>query len=380
MFSIERKTIWRGRTGNDKTYFHPRVTAFEDNQGKRLLMTLQEISGSDYYHHVQQSYSSDGGESWSESGNIPDMGRKDIGNGIEEGVCDVVPDYHQKTEKVLAIGHNVYYKNGMLYDTHGDFRPEEKSESLQRRSVYCVREKDGSWSRRKKIMLDEFEKTSSLVCGCSQKVFLPDGKIIIPFCVGYQNRKDRVVCSILCEFDGFDIKALRRGDILENPAGRGLLEPSVILYNKRFYLTLRAEDDHGYVSVSDDGLSWEPIKPWAWDNGQMLTMSSTQQHWLAHKGKLYLVYTRKTEKNCNVMRWRSPLFISEVDPNSLCLIKDSEKDVFPLVGDGVNDPESVPMMGNFQAVSISESESIITDGDCLPYKGYKGDTLLAKIN
>ena len=376
---IIRKTLWRGRTGNEKTYFHPRVTAFADNKGPRLLMTLQEISGSDYYHHVQQSYSTDGGESWSEPENIPDMGRKNIGNGIEEGVCDVVPDYHEKTGKVFAIGHNVYYKGGKLYDTLGDFRPEEKSGTLQRAGTYCVREKDGSWSSRKKIEMDEFKKSPSFVCGCSQKVILPDGKMIIPFSIGYQGRKDRLVTSVLCDFDGSEIKPRKRGILLENPAGRGMLEPSIILYGKMFFLTLRAEDNHGYVSVSGDGLSWEPIKPWTWENGEALTMSTTQQHWLAHGGKLYLVYTRKTDKNCNVMRWRSPLFMAEADPVKLCLIRESEKEVFSLIGDGVNDPENVPLMGNFQSVSISATESIITDGDVLPRKGFTGDTLLAKI-
>lgn len=377
--NIVRKILWRGRTGNDKTYFHPRVTAFKDDNGSRLLMTLQGISGSDYYHHVQQSYSEDGGESWSAPCDIPDMGRKDIGNGIEEGVCDVVPDYHEKTGKVLAIGHNVFYKGGKLYDTLGDFGPEEKTGTLQRIGVYSVREKDGSWSERKKIEMDEFKKSPSFVCGCSQKAFLPDGKMIIPFSIGYRGRKDRLVTSILCDFDGNEIIPLKKGITLENPVGRGLLEPSVILHKNKFFLTLRAEDDRGYLSFSDDGLSWKPVKEWGWDDGEPLTMSTTQQHWLEHAGKLYLVYTRKTDYNVNVFRWRSPLFISEFDPVKLCLIRESEKAVFPLVDDGIKHPENVPLMGNFQSVNISKTESIITDGDVLPHKGFNGDTLLAKI-
>ena len=105
----------------------------------------------------------------------------------------------------------------------------------------------------------------------------------------------------------------KTGPAITNAKGRGLLEPSLTQFEKRFYLTIRAEDDHGYVAVSDDGLNYEPKQAWAWDDGEPLSMSTTQQHWLTHSDGLFLVYTRKDKTNAKVMRWRAPLWVAQVD-------------------------------------------------------------------
>ena len=55
-------------------------------------------------------------------------------DGYEEGVCDVVPEVHPQTGTVLAMGHNVYYKDNALA------RPDR-----DRYAVYVVRDADGRW-------------------------------------------------------------------------------------------------------------------------------------------------------------------------------------------------------------------------------------------
>ncbi|MDD4180955.1 MAG: sialidase family protein [Victivallaceae bacterium] len=341
-------------------------------------MTIQTIGGSDYYGPVQACYSKDKGINWSKPEAIPSLGWQDSKQaGIVEGVCDVVPDYHAKTKKTLAIGHNVYYKGDRFYDTSGYFFKDDKS-SLQRFAVYSVLDSNGGWSPRQRIYFEEFKNCLSFVCGCTQKTFLPNGQIIIPFCIQYENRLDVSVCSILCDFDGHVITALQRGNILENPVERGLLEPSICQFKNLHYMTLRAEDDCGYVTVSDDGLNWDKIKPWQWDNGEKLTMSTTQQHWLTLGGKLYLVYTRKTKQNDKVVRWRSPMFIAEVDTDKLCLKSETEQTVFPMRGDPDN-PDTVALMGNFMPLALSPNEAIITDGDVLPFIDYSGKVLMARL-
>jgi hypothetical protein len=144
-------------------------------------------------------------------------------------------------------------------------------------------------------------------------------------------------------------------------------------------MTMRAEDGHGYVSTSLDGLNWLEKKPWSWDDGERLIMSTTQQRWLTHSDGLFLVYTRKTQRNRNVMRWRAPLLLARVDPEELCLIRSTEKVVLPLIGDGINQAQHVARMGNFHVVNASTSESWVTVGETLPNDGWKGDTLLARI-
>lgn len=352
-----------------ETFFHPKTTL--DICNNKLVMTLQTIGGSDYYGPIQVCYSDDKGINWSKPEAIPSLGWQDSEQtGIVEGVCDVVPDYHAKTRKTLAIGHNVYYKGNRFYDTSGYFSKDDKS-PLQRFAVYSVLDSDGGWSPRQRIYFEEFNNCSSFVCGCTQKIFLPDGKIIIPFSIGYSGRTDRMCCSLLCDFDGEEIKPLKRGNILENPVKRGLLEPSICQFENIHYMTIRTEDDCGYVTVSDDGLNWNQIKPWQWDNSDKLIMSSTQQHWLTLGGKLYLVYTRKTESNAKVVRWRSPMFIAEVDPDNLCLKSETEQMVFPMRGN----PDNVARMGNFMPITLSQNEAIITVGDLLPRLDYSGKVL-----
>ena len=110
-----------------------------------------------------------------------------------------------------------------------------------------------------------------------------------------------------------------------------------------------------------------------------IAMSTTQQHWLTHSDGLFLVYTRKDDSNRNVIRWRSPLWISRVDPEKLCLIRETEQVVLPLVGDGINKPNEVALMGNFAVTNLSPSESCVTVGEWLPKAGAKGDALLSRI-
>jgi hypothetical protein len=48
-------------------------------------------------------------------------------------------------------------------------------------------------------------------------------------------------------------------------------------------------------------------------------------------------------------------------------------------GDGVNQADEVPLMGNFQTLNVSTDESWVTDGEMLPKHGFKGDLVLGKI-
>ena len=119
--------------------------------------------------------------------------------------------------------------------------------------------------------------------------------------------------------------------------------------------------------------------PWACEDGEALTMSTTQQHWLTHSDGLFLVYTRKDKSNSKVLRWRAPLFVAQVDPEKRCLIRSTEQVVLPLVGDGNKDPDNVALMGNFNVTNVSPNESWVTAGEWMPRKSARGDVVLGKI-
>jgi len=334
------------------------------------LMNLQEIGGSDYFGQVHWSESDDFGRTWSKPEPIAALGRDPVEDhpGLLAGVCDVTPQFHPQTGTVLALGHVVFYRGPRF----------ARGDQLARYPVYVVRRKDGTWSQRKILQWCDPRGGHIYSNNCGQRIVMPNGDIMMSFTFG-PKANNRMVAGVRCSFDGEELKIIRVGPPLENNVGRGLLEPSLAKFKDRFYMTIRAEDGHGYVAVSDDGLNYRRKTAWAWDDGEPIGMSTTQQHWLTHSEVLFLVYTRKDVSNANVIRWRSPLWIAQVDTERLCLIRESEKVVLPLVGDGVDSPDDVALMGNFNVTNAGPNESWVTVGEWLPRRGARGDLLMSRI-
>ncbi len=339
--------------------------------GHVALMTLQSIRGSDYFGPVHESVSRDLGQTWSDPKPVPSLGRTPVAGhkGLQQGVCDVVPQYHPATNTVLALGHVVFYRGERF----------SSADQLARYPIYAIRHADGTWSDARKLAWDDRRGSFIYSNNCGQRVNLPGGDIQLAFTFGPQSQH-RMVAGIRCAFDGQSLTIGRVGPPLKHPVKRGLLEPSVTRFGERFYLTIRAEDDRGYVCVSDDGLNWSDKKPWCWEDGTPLQMSTTQQHWLTHSEGLFLVYTRKDPSNLNVIRWRAPLFVARVNPENLRLIRDTERIAVPLEGDGIDEPDGVPLMGNFNVNPATEHESWVTVGSWLPRRDARGAVHLARFH
>ncbi len=366
--SIERVTL-RKWSDDQITWFLPRTTVVPSAKGAKLLMTLQEISGSDYYGPVKWRESADLGKTWSPMLDVPGWGRRKLDDGVEEAISDVVPEYHAKSNTVLAIGQTLFYKGGKFF-----------ADQPPRHVVYSVRDAAGNWSTPKKLVWDDPRNSRIYVAG---RVTLPNGDILLPLSFAPLGRVDNSVAVALCGFDGRELKIKRLGNELRNTAKRGLLEPSIVQvsngqFGDKFYLTIRAEDNRGYVAVSSDGLNWAEPQAWTWDNGEPLEMSTTQHHWLKHSDGLYLVYMRKAAENANVMRWRAPLYMALIDQRTMRLIRSTERVVFPLLGDGINNPTMVPHYGNFHTMMLNREQSLILAGEVIP-ANFHGDLLMARI-
>ena len=369
--SIERRILWENRDGKGETWFHPRACMVpHEAKTPEALMTLQWIRGSDYFGPVQYSQSFDLGKTWSDPAPVEPLGRVPVEehDGLQAGVCDVVPEYHPPTKSVLALGHVVFYRGARF----------SSNDQLARYPVYAVRREDGTWSDRKRLVWDDPRGSFIYTNNCGQRHVLPNGDILMAFSFGAQS-EHREVAGVRCKFDGEDLAIAEVGEPLSLKAGRGLLEPSITSFEDRIFLTIRAEDGHGYVAVSDDGLAYSPIEPWRFDDGEALKMSTTQQHWLSHPRGLYLIYTRQDAINTNVIRWRSPLWIARVDPDKRCLIRETEQQLLPLIGDGVDDPDGVALMGNFHVTPVDDEQSWVTVGEWLPRRGARGNLLMAVI-
>ena len=149
--SVEQTQVWSNLDGRAVTWFHPRICRLASGQ---LLMTVQTISGSDVYGPVHWSVSGDGGRNWTKPEPIAGMGRRNVSGGLEEGYCDTAPEFHPRTGTVLAMAHNVYYKDNRLA------RPSE-----QRWPVYTVRKADGRWSAVRRLEWSHPEATAMYTSG-----------------------------------------------------------------------------------------------------------------------------------------------------------------------------------------------------------------------
>jgi hypothetical protein len=153
-----------------------------------------------------------------------------------------------------------------------------------------------------------------------------------------------------CQFDGTKLTYVAHGSELTVPTDRGLGEPSLTVYRGRYYLTMR-HDKAGYVATSEDGLNYGPPKLWTWDDGTELGNYNTQQHWVTHERGLFLVYTRRGADNDHVFRHRAPLFMGQVDPEKLCVIRSTERILVPNRG---------ARLGNFGVTKVSDQETWVT--------------------
>jgi hypothetical protein len=376
--STSVETIFRGTLGPDrkplgKTWFSTRCCMMPNRQQDEkspptALMLMAEITGSDYFGPVMQTESADLGKTWSTPTPVPGLGRRELHDDkkTQITVCDMVPEFHEKTGTVLAMGHDVYYRNGSL------IHPQPP-----RKSVYLVRRADGSWSPLRNLEWNDPRGAFIYTCNCAQRINLPDGDVIVPLSVG-ANSDGRSALTVRCSFDGEQLTVRATGEELKMPKGRGFLEPSLAEFGGRYFLTLRAEDQHGYVCVGDDGLAWSEPTAWQFDDGTPIAMSTTQQRWLVGEHGLYLVYTRKDPTNVGVMRWRAPLYTARVDPQTLRLVRATERIVVPLEGDGVKGGKNVPHLGNFHVNRATAGESWITVGD-YSVSNFRGDTRLARV-
>ncbi|MEX0728155.1 MAG: GDSL-type esterase/lipase family protein [Planctomycetaceae bacterium] len=355
----------------DYCWFHPRVTPIPgagENGRPAVLMTLQKhLRVSDHYSGLSYMLTKDLGKTWTEPVLPPQLDWQKESDDVTIAVCDVTPGWHPHTKKAIAIGVKLRYgKNGEhLYD-------KPRSHECAYAIYDPETDKWTTWQFVETPFTDE--KFYLLVPGCVQWIVRPDGTLLIP--VYFKGPTGEIYSTTVmhCRFDGETMKYLSHGDEIELNDGRGVYEPSMVFYKGTYYLTLR-NDSRAYVTTSKDGLHFEPIKAWTFDDGEDLGSYNTQAHWLTHSDGLFLSYTRRGYNNDHIPRHRAPIFLAQVEPEKLHVIRATEK---------VAIPEKGVMLGNFGATTISPEESWITDAEYIlsavpDPKGADGSVFAARI-
>ena len=351
-------------TSKDFRWLHARVAAVPRagcNGKARVVMSIQkELRLDDFYSGLFVLHTNDMGVTWTKPDERPELAWRRQEGGIIIAVADPTPGWHGQTGKVIVFGCTVHYLNGKA------IQPQPGVTS------YTVHDPNsGTWSPWQEIKMPERKDFFCTRSSCSQWLSEPDGTLLVPF---YFYTRQSNVCSVAvmrCSFDGKVVKYLEHGNELKLNVQRGLNEPSITFFQGQYYLTMR-NNEKGYVSVSDDGLHFAPIKAWTFDDGADLGSYNTQQHWATHSDALFLCYTRRGANNDHIPRHRAPLFLGQVDPKKLCVIRKSERILIP---------ENNAWMGNSGVTNINENETWVTVGeyDEYAFPGRETSVFVARI-
>lgn len=352
-FCVQLDTI---SAGFDKKscWVLPRVGIIGGTSSVVLTMNRAGLAGSDLFSPLHEMRTDDLGKTWSAPvEHAATLGRRQEPNGVEVGICDFWPKWHAKSGRLLGVGHTVrYQKNAAGHERLVPARARETAYSIYDPTYH-------TWTPWKTLpMPDKDTRFHNAGAGSVQRVDLPDGDVLLPIYFGGQQFLTKGVSPfrvvvLRCAFDGGELRVREMGNELHLDVQRGLVEPSLTRFQGRYYLTLR-NDLAGYVCTSDDGLHFGAPKRWTWDDGSDLGSYNTQQHWVTHDRAMFLVYTRRGANNDHIPRHRAPLFMAQVDPERLCVLRLTERELMPQRG---------AKLGNFGVTEVSENETWVTDAE-----------------
>ena len=340
-YDIQLDTIHSG-FDRETCWVHSRVGAIPTDP-RTLVLTMQKLllSGSDIFFALHEMRSDDGGQTW--TGPTPHkdtLGRRPEPNAVQACVCDFTPKWHAASGKLLGTGHVARYVGDHIM-------PEPRP----RQTAYSAYDPDTrQWTRWDTVDMPAGDKFLSGGAGSTQRVDLPNGDILLPIYFRTQGSPCMTACVTRCGFDGQRLRCLECGSEHSVPDPRGFCEPSLTQFAGRYFLTLR-NDVRGYVTAGDDGMQFDEPRPWTFDDGSELGNYNTQQHWVTHSDALLLAYTRRGADNDHVFRHRAPLFIAQVDPERLCVLRETERILVP---------ERGARLGNFGVCDVSEDETWVT--------------------
>ncbi|MEZ5105210.1 MAG: hypothetical protein R2757_11985 [Draconibacterium sp.] len=355
-----------------KCWAHPRagiVPAKNTSGNPRVMMTMNslDLAGSDVFRGMFGVETDDLGKSWSKPKEINTLKpRFEIIEGVERPVAasDFWPAWHRASKTLLGTGHTVAYT--------ADWKVKNPRPRNTSYSVYNA--ETCEWENWRKLQMPEGEKFYNSGAGCSQRYDLDDGTVLLPISFKTTSTDSKVtVCK--CSFDGQTLSYIENGDELSiNDDSRGLGEPSLTRFQNKFFLTIR-NDKRSFVASGNDGLVFGEYKPWIFDDGTELGSYNTQTHWVTHSDGLFLVYTRRGANNDHVFRHRAPLFIGQVDPERLCVIRETEQILVP---------ERGARLGNFGVTDISQDETWVTVSEWMQPEGVEkygsdGSVFVARI-
>ena len=355
---ITVEVVLRGRQ-NNQCWFSPAlavVPAGGPDRQPEVFIGVSQLVGNDMGtpHWVRTS---DLGAHWTppmESQNLLGVPRED--HFFEKPHVNLF--YHRHAGRLLGLGSTHFSRDE---GTHTSFKMAKIDSARECRLPNRMIMTEWEFARNDFVpwwtvsLPEELARWHRVIWPRAQFEF-PDGSVLAPFYLRETAADPFTAVAVMhadITDDGFVCREI--GNLLRVDTERGLAEPSVVQFGDRFFLTIR-HNERAFIATSDDGLHYGEPAPWLFDDGTELGNFNTQQHWLAHDDSLFLLYNRRSELNNGVFRCRAPLYIARVDPENLCVIRESEQIVFP---------EKGARMGNFDVANVTENQAWVVTGEWL---------------
>lgn len=188
-YDIQLETISSGYDGKT-CWVHSRAGTIP---GERpiVVLTMQKLllTGSDVFYALNEMRTDDLGTTWSGPTEHATLGRREEGNGLASVICDVTPMWHAKTGKLLGTGHVARYKGNRLA---GDY---------ERQTAYSVYDsKTHTWAAWRTVKMPDEVRFYSSGAGCTQRVDLPNGDILLPIYFMAKGEKCSTSTVMRCRF------------------------------------------------------------------------------------------------------------------------------------------------------------------------------------
>ena len=360
--SIETEVIFHGRSRNE-CWFEPTaalVPPGRNGTDAQVIVTATQQTGNDIGpHHF--TWTRNLGRHWSNPAESQALQQVPLDNHVFEKHW-LAPFYHRASDTLLMLGRTCFTQDqlpssSIKGEMHAVWAPGCRGVDLRYSFIYSYwapdRQNFVPWQRLDTSDFFEADEILSTSDVC-QRVEESDGTILTPVTRSVAGGKAGVGV-LRVAWDGTTLRIVQKGSLLQCEDVRGLHEPSLVRFGGRYLLTIR-NDLRGYVAASEDGLMFTDMQPWCFDDGAELGNYNTQQHWLVLGDRLHLVYNRRSELNNGVVRSRAPLFIAEVDPDALRVLRDTERVVLP---------EKGARMGNFCTLNVTPSEAWVITGEWL---------------
>jgi len=338
-YTVQLDVIHSGFDG-ETCWVHPRAGTIPGDP-PAVVLTMQKLllTGSDVFFALHEMRTDDLGRTWTPPREHESLGRRQEEGGLVAVICDFTPKWHAATGKLLGTGHVARYEGDRL------------ARDYTRQTSYSWYDAAArAWAPWRTVAMPDQPKFYSSGAGSTQRVDLPDGDLLLPFYFKPKGVKTAASAVMRCRFDGETLRYVEHGNEMTVNVERGLGEPSLARFQGRYYLTLR-NDVKGYVTSGADGLHFDAPRPWTFDDGEELGSYNTQQHWVGHADALFLVYTRRDGEHDHVFRHRAPLRMAQVDPQRLCVVRSTERELVP---------EHGARLGNFAVTRVNDQETWVT--------------------